>query len=265
MDADGSHPADALPRMLGRIQEDEARRLGGVIGSRWVPGGSVVNWPRSRQIISRAGSLYSRLMLSVPVHDVTAGYRVYRAEALQKIALEEVASTGYCFQIDLTRRMIQSGYGLAEVPIEFREREVGESKMNRAIVLEAMLNVTEVGAPAPTFRVDDDRRESRRQRQGTGTSIGAAVADAVVIDRRAWPSSSPLDGRARNRECPALRDSRVRQRLLLDHDVGFVRPTDGQHAGATRLDDVDVAGDLESVRRPARVCHDEVWTGGERR
>lgn len=142
MDADGSHPADALPRMIGRLSAPGSEAYGGVIGSRWVDGGSVVNWPKSREAISRVGSWYARLMLGVKVKDVTAGYRVYRAAVLDSVGLENVESQGYCFQIDLTRRVLATGAKLVEEPIEFREREVGESKMSRAIVLEAMGRVT---------------------------------------------------------------------------------------------------------------------------
>lgn len=145
MDADGSHPADALPRMLARMNDSAGTDLAGVIGSRWVPGGSVVNWPTSRKIISRGGSLYARIMLGLPTKDVTAGYRVYRTDLLESIGIDDVASHGYCFQIDLTRRFLGAGYRLVEEPIEFREREIGESKMSRSIVVEAMTMVTRWG------------------------------------------------------------------------------------------------------------------------
>jgi dolichol-phosphate mannosyltransferase len=138
MDADGSHPPEQLPDLLARIE-------GGsdvVIGSRWVPGGSVVNWPRSREVLSRSGSLYARIALGLHLRDVTAGYRAFRATALQKLDLSEVISQGYCFQIDLAQRAVRKGLRVDEVPITFVEREYGTSKMNRAIVVEALWLLT---------------------------------------------------------------------------------------------------------------------------
>ncbi|WP_322409600.1 polyprenol monophosphomannose synthase [Microbacterium invictum] len=145
LDADGSHPPERLPALISAVTTDTTGRVGGSIGSRWVRGGSVVNWPWTRQIISRGGSWYARTMLGLPIRDVTAGYRVYRSDVLEQILAESVESRGYCFQIDLTRRVIGAGYGLVEVPIEFREREAGESKMSGAIVKEAMVRVTQWG------------------------------------------------------------------------------------------------------------------------
>ncbi|MBD2760370.1 polyprenol monophosphomannose synthase [Yimella sp. cx-573] len=141
IDADGSHPPEVLPRMLEVAKEADL-----VIGSRWVPGGSIVNWPKSREVISRGGNLYIRLALGMPVKDATAGYRVYRADALRAMNLDDVSSQGYCFQVDLTWRAVQQGLVVAEVPITFVEREIGASKMNESIVREAMLNVTRWGA-----------------------------------------------------------------------------------------------------------------------
>lgn len=145
MDADGSHPPEAIERMLAILDADTEGRIGGVIGSRWVPGGSVVDWPRTREFISRAGSWYARTMLGLTVRDVTAGLRAYRSTVLTKLAFDDVASQGYCFQIDMTRRIVGLGYQLVEVPIVFRDRELGESKMSGAIVWEAMLRTTQWG------------------------------------------------------------------------------------------------------------------------
>lgn len=142
IDADGSHPEDCIPLLV------EAVRVGGAdlaIGSRWVHGGSVVNWPWIRRLISRAGNSYARLMLGLRVKDVTAGFRAFRASTLRVIHLEDVASHGYCFQIDLTRRVRDAGLTIVEIPIEFREREVGDSKMTSGIVVEAMRMVTAWG------------------------------------------------------------------------------------------------------------------------
>ncbi len=140
LDADGSHPPEVIPTMLGLLVARPG--LAGVIGSRWVEGGSVVGWPRTRELISRGGSWYARTVLGLPVRDVTAGFRAYRATALASLPLDRIESQGYCFQIDMTRRLIASGALLAEVPIEFRDRRFGTSKMSGMIVLEAMLRVT---------------------------------------------------------------------------------------------------------------------------
>ncbi|MGN6324962.1 polyprenol monophosphomannose synthase [Pseudolysinimonas sp.] len=143
MDSDGSHPADALPAMLARL--DEADRPGLVIGSRWTPGGRVVDWPVSRRRLSEAANAYARIALRIRVRDSTAGFRAYRAETLRAIPLDDVQSHGYCFQIDMTIRALDAGFGVAEVPITFRDRLLGQSKMSAGIVLEAMLRVTQWG------------------------------------------------------------------------------------------------------------------------
>ncbi len=140
MDADGSHPTAALPGMVDALEADGS--LGAVIGSRYVPGGSVVDWSGFRRLLSRAGNTYARTMLAIPVRDSTAGFRAYRSSALQALHLGDVNSRGYCFQIDMTIRMFDAGYGIKEVPIEFRERRAGASKMSKAIVVEAMARVT---------------------------------------------------------------------------------------------------------------------------
>ncbi|MBX3194012.1 MAG: polyprenol monophosphomannose synthase [Microbacteriaceae bacterium] len=137
MDADGSHPADALPAMLAALHDADL-----VIGSRWVAGGSVRNWPRYREWLSRAANAYARVMLHLPVRDATAGYRAFRAQTLRAIDLEGVVSRGYCFQVDLTRRVVEAGLRVREVPIRFTDRIAGRSKMSGAIVIEAMLRVT---------------------------------------------------------------------------------------------------------------------------
>ena len=140
--ADGSHPPERIPDLLAALADDPHGTIGGVIGSRWVEGGTIAGWPKSREWVSRAGSWYARTVLGLPVRDVTAGFRAYRAAALRDIHLEDVESQGYCFQIDLTRRMVDAGFRLVEVPIEFRDRQIGSSKMNAAIIAEAMLKVT---------------------------------------------------------------------------------------------------------------------------
>jgi dolichol-phosphate mannosyltransferase len=140
MDADGSHPPETLPEMITALLA--APELGLVIGSRWVPGGSVVDWPRVREVLSRGGNLYARSALRVPVRDLTAGFRAYRADVVAKLDLSDVDSRGYCFQIDMAVRVADAGWRIEEVPIVFRERQAGVSKMSRAIVLEAIGKVT---------------------------------------------------------------------------------------------------------------------------
>ncbi|MFI1189463.1 polyprenol monophosphomannose synthase [Streptomyces californicus] len=148
MDADGSHQPEELPRLLTALKGADL-----VLGSRWVPGGRVVNWPRSREVISRGGSLYSRLALGLSVRDVTGGYRAFRTETLDGLGLGEVASQGYCFQVDLARRAVEAGYHVVEVPITFVDREVGDSKMSRDILVEALWRVTGWGITSRANKV----------------------------------------------------------------------------------------------------------------
>ncbi|MEW1627893.1 polyprenol monophosphomannose synthase [Streptomyces sp. NPDC089173] len=148
MDADGSHQPEELPRLLTALKGADL-----VLGSRWVPGGRVVNWPKSREVISRGGSLYSRLALGLSVRDVTGGYRAFRTETLQGLGLDEVASQGYCFQVDLARRSVEAGYHVVEVPITFVDREVGDSKMSRDILVEALWRVTGWGVTSRANKV----------------------------------------------------------------------------------------------------------------
>jgi dolichol-phosphate mannosyltransferase len=116
--------------------------VGLVIGSRWIKGGSTINWPKSRELLSRSANLYVRLMLGMGVSDATAGFRIYSAELLRKIPLEEIRSEGYSFQIEMTRAAKRAGAKILEVPITFRERETGVSKMSSQIVFEAICRVT---------------------------------------------------------------------------------------------------------------------------
>ena len=164
LDADGSHPAAALPGLLAALAAEPA--VGLAIGSRWVPGGSVVDWPLGRRILSRAGNAYARVMLRLGVRDVTAGYRAYRADVLRGLPLDEIDSRGYCFQIDMTLRTADAGWAITERPIEFRERTSGVSKMSRGIVLEAMARVTLWGLSRAFARISGRRvggsRQSRR-------------------------------------------------------------------------------------------------------
>jgi dolichol-phosphate mannosyltransferase len=140
MDADGSHAPEQLPRLLAALAHADL-----VLGARWVPGGEVVNWAKSRKILSRGGNLYTRIALGIDLHDATGGYRAYRRQVLKTIDLSSISSQGYCFQVDLAWRAVQAGFRVTEVPITFAERERGESKMSGHIVREALLKVTEWG------------------------------------------------------------------------------------------------------------------------
>ncbi|MEU8342825.1 dolichol-phosphate mannosyltransferase [Actinomadura meyerae] len=140
MDADGSHQPEELPRLLAALEDADL-----VIGARWVPGGKVRNWPKRREALSRGANTYARLMLGIPLHDATAGYRAFRAATLAKIGLDEVDSRGYCFQIDLALRAVRQGLRVVEVPITFVEREHGTSKMSRDVMAEAALRITQWG------------------------------------------------------------------------------------------------------------------------
>lgn len=149
MDADGSHAPEDLPALLDALRDADL-----VLGSRYVPGGEVVNWPAHREWLSRGGNLYSRLALGVAIRDITGGYRVFRRQVLEELDLADVASQGYCFQVDMAWRTVRAGFRVREVPITFVERERGASKMNSAIVTEALWNVTRWG-------VDRVRRRDR--------------------------------------------------------------------------------------------------------
>lgn len=155
MDADGSHAPEDLPAMLDALQDADL-----VLGSRYVAGGRVVNWPVHRLWLSRGGNLYSRLALGVGIRDITAGYRAFRRHVLQEIDLDAVSSQGYCFQVDMAWRAVQAGFRVAEVPITFAERERGRSKMSSGIVAEALWNVTRWGVVQRLRRL----RPSERQR-----------------------------------------------------------------------------------------------------
>jgi dolichol-phosphate mannosyltransferase len=140
MDADGSHQPEQLYRLLDALQDADL-----VIGSRWIPGGSIVNWPKSREALSRGGNLYVRLLLGIPVRDATAGYRLFRRATLEKIDIDQVRSTGYVFQTDMAYRTLQAGLRVVEVPIEFIERVRGDSKMSPDVATESLKSITKWG------------------------------------------------------------------------------------------------------------------------
>jgi dolichol-phosphate mannosyltransferase len=140
MDADGSHQPEQLPLLLAALADADL-----VIGSRWVPGGSVVNWPWYRRALSRAGNLYTRLLLGIPVRDATAGFRLFRRETLETVDVGQVQSLGYVFQVELVSRTLQAGLRVVEVPIEFVERVRGDSKMTPEVARESLVRITRWG------------------------------------------------------------------------------------------------------------------------
>ena len=141
MDADGSHQPEQLPLLLASLPDADV-----VLGSRWVPGGAVRNWPLHRRLLSQGGNTYVQGVLGLGVRDATGGFRAFRRSTLEQLDLAGVSSTGYCFQVDLVRRCVAAGLTLVEVPIEFVERTLGSSKMSGSIVREALWRVTLWGA-----------------------------------------------------------------------------------------------------------------------
>jgi len=136
MDADGSHDPQDLVTILKEIPNYDC-----VLGSRWFPGGKVINWPKSREILSRGGNSYARLMLGIDIGDATGGFRAYKTSTLKELDLSDIDSQGYCFQVDMVRRLLKKGFKIKEVPITFTERTIGTSKMSRNIVLEAFFKI----------------------------------------------------------------------------------------------------------------------------
>ncbi len=161
MDADGSHQPEELPRLLDALAGADL-----VIGSRWVRGGTVQNWPKSREFLSRGANLYARLALGIQIRDATAGFRAYRAGTLRQLGLDQVQSQGYCFQVDLTRRTLHAGLTVLEVPITFVERVHGASKMSRSVMMEAFWRIAGWGAR--------DRRDALLGRGRTRPAAPAA-------------------------------------------------------------------------------------------
>ena len=143
MDADGSHRPEDLVRML-KISSENPNAV--ILGSRWIPGGSIVNWPIHRKWISKAGTWYAKFALKMDLNDLTGGFRIYPRSVLEQLDLDQVTSNGYCYQIEMAFAInhLQKSK-IIEVPITFIEREQGVSKMSQRIVLEAMLKVTRLG------------------------------------------------------------------------------------------------------------------------
>ena len=182
MDADGSHQPEELPRLLAALEAPVRGEVPGVapdlvIGSRWVPGGRVENWPRHRELLSRGGNTYTRLAIGLPLRDATAGFRAYRADVLRRIPLGEVASQGYCFQVDMDVRVHEAGGRIVEVPIRFVERTEGHSKMSRDIIAEALVRVTYWGL----------RRRVRQVRGRLGELLGGGAGTTTAAARRRRP------------------------------------------------------------------------------
>jgi dolichol-phosphate mannosyltransferase len=142
MDADGSHRVEDLSAMFAAADSGVKESKTIVLGTRWMPGGSVVNWPRSRQLLSRAGTRYAQLILRIPLRDLTGGFRIYSTSLLRSLNLEDMTATGYCFQIEMAMASDLSGATKIEVPITFVERINGVSKMSKAIVVEALWQTT---------------------------------------------------------------------------------------------------------------------------
>jgi dolichol-phosphate mannosyltransferase len=138
MDADFSHDPGDLPRLIGAVEAGADL----AIGSRYVPGGATPDWPVGRRLISKGGNLYARIMLGIPIHDATAGFRAFRGDALRSLSYETARSSGYAFQVEMAMRAHQAGLRVVEVPITFRDRTRGTSKMGTDIVMEAMRLVT---------------------------------------------------------------------------------------------------------------------------
>lgn len=153
MDADGSHRVDDLPAMM---DAPHSSNISITLGTRWIKGGCVVNWPLSRQLLSRAGTAYARIALRIPLHDLTGGFRIYSVDLLKRLNLSQMTATGYCFQIEMAMASDLAGASQREVPITFVERVNGVSKMSKAIIIEALWQTTLWGL-SRTFKGSADK------------------------------------------------------------------------------------------------------------
>jgi dolichol-phosphate mannosyltransferase len=165
MDADGSHQPEQLPLLLAALPDADL-----VLGSRWVKGGEVLNWPKSREVLSRAGNLWTRIALGIQLHDATGGYRAFHRKTLLGLGLDNVASAGYCFQVDLAWRALKAGFRVVEVPITFIEREYGDSKMNQRIVVEALVLTTLWGVAHRARQLGALATNRKNSRRGVSAS-----------------------------------------------------------------------------------------------
>ncbi len=183
-DADGSHQPEELPKLLNALLDADM-----VKGSRWVPGGSVVNWPKSRELISRGGSLWTRMWLGIGVKDPTGGLNLFRAKVLRDI-IDDISTYGYGFQVDLTWNALQHGYRVVEVPIEFVEREKGVSKMSSDIILEAAVQTARWGVKHRAEQLSELAgtlgQKAGRAGEKAGRFVGAArrAAGDALSDRK---------------------------------------------------------------------------------
>ena len=141
MDADGSHRVEDLPLLISAIRPGKSITL----GTRWMPGGRVLNWPKGRQWLSKTGTKYAKLALRIDLNDLTGGYRIYSTELLNALNLKDMQATGYCFQIEMAMAADLAGAVATEVPITFVERINGVSKMTKSIVIEALIQITRWG------------------------------------------------------------------------------------------------------------------------
>jgi dolichol-phosphate mannosyltransferase len=169
MDADGSHQPEQLGLLLDALHDADL-----VIGSRWVPGGSIVNWPVHRELLSRGGNFYTRTLLGINVRDATAGYRLFRRTTLERVRLDEIVSLGYVFQAELAYRAVREGLRVVEVPIQFVERVQGDSKMSRHVATESLKRITRWAISERHRRIS---AALRRSRCGRGRRNGGPVPD----------------------------------------------------------------------------------------
>ena len=176
-DADGSHQPDELPRLLAALENADM-----VKGSRWVEGGSVVNWPKSRELMSRGGSIYTRLMLGIPVKDITGGLNLFRRATLEAI-IDDIHAGGYGIQRDLTFYAHRKGFRIAEVPIEFVERERGQSKLGGDVVIEALGKTTRMGLQYRGAQVAGAAKDAGRFAAAVARTGARTVADITRTER----------------------------------------------------------------------------------
>ena len=176
-DADGSHQPEELPRLLAALENADM-----VKGSRWVEGGSVVNWPKSRELMSRGGSIYTRLMLGIPVKDITGGLNLFRRATLEAI-IDDIHAGGYGIQRDLTFYAHRKGFRIAEVPIEFVERERGQSKLGGDVVIEALGKTTRMGLQYRGAQVAGAAKDAGRFAAAVARTGARTVADITRTER----------------------------------------------------------------------------------
>ena len=180
MDADWSHDPAALEGLLRPVRDDEADL---VIGSRYTRGGGVVDWGIGRRLISRGGSIFARVVLGLAPHDLTGGFKCWRAATLASIPFTGIHAGGYVFQIEMTFRASRSGARVAEVPITFRDRRVGQSKMSRRIVLEALVVVVQLRAEELWRRIRGGRKASGALASVAAVPVAPAVDDGTGAGR----------------------------------------------------------------------------------